>query len=197
MGLQVESLHASESGVPQLHKTAGPRDYARNIARYISCPSTVRARTLNEYGSAPSLDEIRQMRAEHEGRRDAFRRASDKLEPFKVRRRASIIPEPKPRQPIDFEIDCVALPNEIISAIARHFGFTAADLIGKRRHDDVVQARNTAAYVLWTRGNSYARVGRRLGGRDHSTIIHSCRNFERHATPEMRDVAARFIGCAA
>ena len=40
-----------------------PTAYAKSLARYISCPSTIRVRTLEYWGKAPSLEKCREMRA--------------------------------------------------------------------------------------------------------------------------------------
>lgn len=39
-----------------------PAAYAGRLARYVADPSTIRARTLDQYGRAPSLDECRKLR---------------------------------------------------------------------------------------------------------------------------------------
>lgn len=43
----------------------GPHAYAKHLARYISCPSKIRVRTMAEFGRAPSRDAIERMRAQH------------------------------------------------------------------------------------------------------------------------------------
>ena len=40
-----------------------PTSYASHLAKYISDPSTIRARTLDQFGSAPPVSAIREMRA--------------------------------------------------------------------------------------------------------------------------------------
>jgi chromosomal replication initiator protein len=43
----------------------------------------------------------------------------------------------------------------------------------------MVVARHMAAYLIRDIGHkSYPEIGRELGGRDHSTIIHSCKYIE-------------------
>jgi hypothetical protein len=205
-------LHSPESGVRQLASNAGPAAYAREISRYISCPSTVRIRTLEQFGKAPSLDTILAMRATHIEARALFRRVAEDLggrdedaEEFRPRtangivRRLPSAPRIAASEPefIPEPTDSPATVPEIITAIARALGIAPEEMAGRRRHRPIVRARQTCAYVLWSRGNSYPQVGRWLGGRDHSTIIHACREFEMHATPKMRAVAERYIGCAA
>ena len=45
------------------------RTYTAHLAGYISDPSTVRVRVLDRFGHAPSLDQIRAVRAEIEAQR--------------------------------------------------------------------------------------------------------------------------------
>ena len=64
--------------------------------------------------------------------------------------------------------------DEIQKAVASHFGVTAADICSKRRTQSVVRPRHVAMYLsktLTTR--SLPDIGRRFGGRDHSTVIHA------------------------
>lgn len=64
----------------------------------------------------------------------------------------------------------------IQAVVARHFGVTKTDLISERRTQNVVLPRQIAMYlakVMTTR--SYPEIGRRFGGRDHTTVIHSVR----------------------
>lgn len=202
-----EALHKSEGGVRQLHAGAGASAYAREISRYISCPSTVRARTMEQFGSAPPLDRIKQMRALHVAQRETYRHISEGIgvddrdaEHFRVRpllwRRmrpathvAPLLPPPQGTEP-------PKLVPEIIAGIAEAFGLTASDVTGPCRKRGFVLARQTCMYVLWRRGSSYNRAGEWLG-RDHSSVIHGCRRFEVDATPAMWEIAERFIGGAA
>ena len=64
--------------------------------------------------------------------------------------------------------------DEIQKAVAAHFGVTTTDICSKRRTQSVVRPRHVAMYlakVLTTR--SLPDIGRRFGGRDHSTVIHA------------------------
>lgn len=64
--------------------------------------------------------------------------------------------------------------DDIQKAVASHFGVTTADISSKRRTQTVVRPRHVAMYLsktLTTR--SLPDIGRRFGGRDHSTVIHA------------------------
>lgn len=57
---------------PDLAQT--PLQYASAIARYISDPSTIRARTIDTWGRAPSIDQCRELRTAALSERDEFSR---------------------------------------------------------------------------------------------------------------------------
>jgi len=64
---------------------------------------------------------------------------------------------------------------QALATVARRFGMTVADLTGQDRHKTVARARHVAAWVLRQHGLSYPEMGRALGDRDHSTMMHSVR----------------------
>lgn len=69
--------------------------------------------------------------------------------------------------------------DEIQKAAAEHFGMTQADLISERRTRAVARPRQAAMWLakqLTTR--SLPDIGRRFGGRDHTTVIHAVRRIE-------------------
>ncbi len=68
--------------------------------------------------------------------------------------------------------------NKIAAQVARRFRLKTAELHGKTRRREVVQARGVA--MLLARrltGASYKTLGRHFGGRDHSTAMHACRRL--------------------
>jgi len=64
----------------------------------------------------------------------------------------------------------------IISGIAK------TDILGKKRTREYARVRQAISYVLHRRRPdlSYCQIGRQLGQRDHSTIIHSVREARKH-----------------
>jgi chromosomal replication initiator protein len=69
--------------------------------------------------------------------------------------------------------------DEIQKVVADHFGLKQADLLSERRTRAVTRPRQIAMYLckqLTTR--SYPDLGRRFGGRDHTTAIHAVRRIE-------------------
>lgn len=61
----------------------------------------------------------------------------------------------------------------IITTVAEHFGLTVAEITGRRRTTRLVYPRHVAMYVLRDQlGLSYPDIGRAMGGKDHTTIMH-------------------------
>jgi chromosomal replication initiation ATPase DnaA len=68
---------------------------------------------------------------------------------------------------------------KIQSVVADHYRLSRVEMISARRHQRIVFPRQVAMYlakVLTTR--SYPEIGRRLGGRDHTTVMHAVRKIE-------------------
>jgi chromosomal replication initiator protein len=64
-------------------------------------------------------------------------------------------------------------PAVIINAVATFFNIPPDTLQGKRRDKNSSQARQIAMYLLREELQcSWTQIGRELGGRDHSTILH-------------------------
>jgi chromosomal replication initiator protein len=65
--------------------------------------------------------------------------------------------------------------DDIIQAVAQRFGLKQKDLLSKSRKQNLVQARQLAMYLVHKyTGISYVQIGRRFGGRDHTTVLHAC-----------------------
>jgi chromosomal replication initiator protein len=70
--------------------------------------------------------------------------------------------------------------REIVAAVARHFRIPQKQLKSQSRRQSIVTARAVAIYLARElAGASYEQIGRALGGRDHTTIIHNYRKIER------------------
>ncbi|GGB15920.1 chromosomal replication initiator protein DnaA [Sphingomonas metalli] len=73
--------------------------------------------------------------------------------------------------------------DEIQKAVSHHFELKPLDLVSARRARAVARPRQIAMYLakrMTTR--SLPEIGRKFGGRDHSTVIHAVRRIE-----ELRD----------
>ncbi len=78
--------------------------------------------------------------------------------------------------------------DEIQKAACEHFGLKQADLLSERRTRAVARPRQAAMWLakqLTTR--SLPDIGRRFGGRDHTTVLHAVRRIEelRAADPQL------------
>lgn len=69
--------------------------------------------------------------------------------------------------------------DDIQKATSEHFGLKQADLISERRNRSIARPRQAAMWLakqLTTR--SLPDIGRRFGGRDHTTVLHAVRRIE-------------------
>lgn len=86
-------------------------------------------------------------------------------------------------------------PAAIIAMVAHKAGVTVDELKSARRHADLVLARRVAVVLLcWFTRLSLPQMGRALGGRDHTTIMHA-RDMARAAIGE-RDLPDDIAACA-
>ncbi len=64
-------------------------------------------------------------------------------------------------------------PDAVLHLIAEHFGVALDDLIGKKRTKELVYPRQITMYILREELKlSFPEIGRELGGKDHTTIMH-------------------------
>jgi hypothetical protein len=94
-------------------------------------------------------------------------------------------PPPRARDIIHIAVDIVQpLPpsqawRQIVSEVCLKHGIDWLEMASARRSRPVVLARNEAAYRLRHETTmSLPQIGRKLGGRDHTTILHSVRQHE-------------------
>ena len=70
--------------------------------------------------------------------------------------------------------------DEIQKAVCEHFALKQVDLLSQRRTRAVARPRQVAMYLAKTlTTRSYPDIGRRFGGRDHTTVLHAVRQIER------------------
>ena len=69
--------------------------------------------------------------------------------------------------------------DDILDTVCNHFNVTPAAVQSKSRTHQLVVARQVSMYLAqkYTKMPA-ARIGKLVGGRDHSTVIHSCRQVE-------------------
>lgn len=74
----------------------------------------------------------------------------------------------------------VVTPRFILEKTAAYFDVAADELTGPKRDKDIVVPRQVAMYLMRRElGLSYPKIGQALGGRDHSTAMHSVEKVEK------------------
>ncbi len=69
--------------------------------------------------------------------------------------------------------------NELIKMVAEFYGLNSESLCDKTRRKEVVRPRQVAMYILREDFNiSFPTIGEKMGGRDHTTVIHSCEKIK-------------------
>ncbi len=89
--------------------------------------------------------------------------------------------------------------DDIQKLVASHYNVSRADILSSRRTANVVRPRQIAMYlskVLTLR--SLPEIGRRFGGRDHTTVLHAVRKIEDlaskdHGLVEVIDLLKRIL----
>ena len=70
--------------------------------------------------------------------------------------------------------------EDVQDVVARRFQVKVSELKSKRRTKTVVHPRQIAMYLSRELTNaSFPEIGREFGGKDHTTIIHACRQIEK------------------
>ena len=69
--------------------------------------------------------------------------------------------------------------DDILENVCRHYGVSQQHVFSKSRKREFVQVRQVAMYLAQKHTKMPAsRIGQLIGGRDHSTVIHSCSTVE-------------------
>lgn len=70
--------------------------------------------------------------------------------------------------------------KHVVSKVAEFYGIDEESIYEKTRRREVVRPRQVIMYILREDFNvSYPTIGSKLGGRDHTTVIHSCEKVKR------------------
>lgn len=65
-------------------------------------------------------------------------------------------------------------PLTILNALSEVSGYSTDEIAGKCRERELVAVRQVYCYIAATKtGHSLKNIGRLIGGRDHTTVIHS------------------------
>ncbi|MBI5003800.1 chromosomal replication initiator protein DnaA [Candidatus Kaiserbacteria bacterium] len=69
--------------------------------------------------------------------------------------------------------------EEVVRRIAHYYDIAEKSIYEKTRKKEVVRPRQVIMYILREEFNiSYPSIGEKLGGRDHTTVIHSCEKIK-------------------
>jgi hypothetical protein len=140
-----------------------------------------------------TADDVRALAKEQSAKRRAIYNAPRlEPEPCKFRPPVYVAPEPEPVPapepfippapmlvPEDFIVNGTIYQSgpilrQIIKAVAERYGVTPLDIVSDRRTMNVCRPRQIAMYLartLTTRSLPY--IGTHMGGRDHTTVLHS------------------------
>lgn len=65
-------------------------------------------------------------------------------------------------------------PKNIVTAVAEFYDVSINDLVKKGRKKEIVKPRQVLMYLMRVEAkSSYPNIGERLGGRDHTTVMHA------------------------
>ncbi len=68
----------------------------------------------------------------------------------------------------------------LVDIVGEYYGISQADILSDRRTKDFVRGRHVVAWLAATRtSKSLPAIGRCLGGRDHTSILHARNKIER------------------
>jgi chromosomal replication initiator protein len=69
--------------------------------------------------------------------------------------------------------------SDVVDKVARYFDIDQASIYEKTRRKEIVKPRQIIMYILREDfAVSYPAIGKKLGGRDHTTVIHSCEKIK-------------------
>ena len=83
----------------------------------------------------------------------------------------------KPKKNISLE--------DIVKVVAHFYNLEESAMYEKNRRKEIVEARQVAMYILREDYNiSFPHIGKKLGGRDHTTVMHSNEKITRELTED-------------
>ena len=76
-------------------------------------------------------------------------------------------------------------PQSILKSVADFYSISTLDLVKRSRKKEVVRPRQIAMFLLREETKlSFPEIGQKLGGRDHSTVIHACEKIRKEETSD-------------
>lgn len=95
----------------------------------------------------------------------------------------------------------VVSAKAIVKAVAEFYDLKEKDLLSDSRRREIVKPRQIAMFLLReTLKSSFPFIGRKFGGKDHTTVIHACEKIEKEleTNEELREeihlIKQRFLG---
>ena len=77
--------------------------------------------------------------------------------------------------------------EDIVRQVSDATSVSEKEIVGISRKKELVEARQISAYLAReVLGTSLSSIGLYLGGRDHTTILHACRNIEEKIKTEKK-----------
>jgi len=69
--------------------------------------------------------------------------------------------------------------DDILRVVTKHYGVNRSDLLSSRRNRSIVRPRQIGMYLAKSlTARSLPEIGRRFGGRDHTTVLHAIRKVD-------------------
>jgi len=76
-------------------------------------------------------------------------------------------------------------PQSILKSVADFYNISTGDLVKRSRKKEVVKPRQIAMFLLREETKlSFPEIGQKLGGRDHSTVIHACEKIKKEESAD-------------
>lgn len=70
--------------------------------------------------------------------------------------------------------------RNVVRVVAAHYGISEIDIISARRTKEVMRPRHVAYYLARTLTTlSLPEIGRRMGGKDHTSVLHGVAKMEK------------------
>jgi len=75
--------------------------------------------------------------------------------------------------------------DDILRVVTKHYGVNRSDLLSSRRNRSIVRPRQIGMYLAKSMtARSLPEIGRRFGGRDHTTVLHAIRKVDELMTTD-------------
>ena len=70
--------------------------------------------------------------------------------------------------------------EKVLKAVQKFYNVSIDDIVSQKRNKEIIRPRHVAMYILYNIvGLSYPEVGRELGGKNHSTVMHGCKTVNK------------------